>query len=434
MFEIKEFPLLKETIYETTLSNGLRLIVIPKKGFTKQFAMYATDYGSNNIRFVPVGQTEAVEVPLGIAHFLEHKMFDNPNGENVFEQFAKYGASPNAFTGNGMTAYYFVSTDDFYENLHILINYVNSPYFTHESVEKEKGIIGQEITMYDDMEGWVIQKNLLQALYHNHPVRNDIAGDIESISKITHEMLYLCYNNFYNPANMVLVTVGDIDPDEVLEHAEKYVAEDKRALAVGKVVKPVIDEPSEIVKPYVEAYMDVARPIVMYGCKDNNVGYTGCDLLRRRHAVDIALELFAGSESDFYNDMYRAQVVDQSFEYGYTGETEYAYAYFSVETEKKDEFLAKLKEYIAKTKKDGFLEESFHRVKKSFLGDLIRVFNNVNSIAIHSTYRAFNGTTLFDYYDVLNSITLEDVTAAFASLFDEEYSAVSVILPTAKEA
>ncbi len=430
MFEIKEFPLLKEKIYQTTLSNGLRLIVIPKKGFTKQFAMYATNYGSNDIKFVPVGGNEPVEVPLGIAHFLEHKMFDNPNGENVFELFAKYGASPNAFTDNNMTAYYFVSTDDFYENLHILIDYVNSPHFTKESVEKEKGIIGQEITMYDDMDSWVIYRNMLQALYINHTIKNDIAGDIPSITEITHEMLYLCYNNFYNPANMVLVTVGDIDPDEVRINAEKFVAQDKRCLNVGRIEKIQEAEPERIAMPLIQTSMDVARPIVMYGCKDNNVGLDGKALLTRRLTVDIAMELFAGSESEFFNDMYDRQIIDNAFEYGYTAEKEYAFATFTAHTERHREFVGSLKSYIAKTKAEGFSRESFDRIKKSYLGDIIRIFNSTNGMAIQSTYHYFAGTDLFDYYDGLNSITYEDVVEAFEGLFCEEFCAVSLILPT----
>ena len=429
MFQIKEFPLLDEKIYRTVLSNGLRLVVIPKKGFTKQFAMYATDYGSNDIRFIPVGKNETVEVPLGIAHFLEHKMFDNPNGENVFEQFAAYGASPNAFTGNGMTAYYFVSTNDFYENLKILVNYVNSPYFTEESVEKEKGIIAQEITMYDDMESWVIQKNLLKALYHVHPVKNDIAGDVESITSITHDMLYLCYNNFYNPGNMVLVVVGDLDPDEVLAKSEEYVKMDQRQIPVGKVIKPSFNEPKSIVTDRISQHMDVARPIVTYGCKDNNIGFTAGELLRRRLCVDMALELFAGSESEFFNDAYDKQIIDNSFEYGYTAETDYAYATFTVETDRYDEFISELKQYVCRTKENGFDKETFDRTKKSYLGDIIRIFNSVNGIAIQSTYHTFAGTDLFDYYDALNSITFDDITNAFAELFCDEYCAVSLILP-----
>lgn len=432
MFEIKESTLLNEKIYETVLSNGLRLIVIPKKGFAKQVAIYATDYGSNDIKFVPLGKKRSVKVPLGIAHFLEHKMFDNPDGKNVFELFAKYGASPNAFTSNDMTAYYFVSTNNFYDNLHILVNFVNSPYFTPESVEKEKGIIGQEITMYDDMPQWIIQKNLLAALYKNHPIKNDIAGDIESISQITSDMLYTCYNNFYNPANMVLVTVGDIDPEKVRLNAEKFICEDTRNLATGRISKTAFEEPRGIVAPFTQTEADISRPMVMYGYKDGNTGYTGKELFKRKLTASIALDLFAGSESDFFNDMYDKQIIDNSFDYRYTAESDYAYAEFDAETEHYEEFVSELKSYINKAKQNGFSQEIFNLIKKSYTGDIVRIFNSVNNIAMQSTDLAFDGVTLFDYYDILNGITSEDVTVMFNSMFDEKYCAVSLVLPSHK--
>lgn len=300
MFNIKKCDLVKESIYETILPNGLKLISNPKKGFTKQFAMYATNYGSNNINFFPVNSDTPVEVPLGIAHFLEHKMFDNEDGINVMAQFAQSGAQPNAFTSYNITAYYFQSTDDFYKNLHILINYVNSPYFTEESVEKEKGIIAQEITMYDDEPDWALIRMFMQNCYHNHPVKNDIAGDVESIKKITHNMLYLCYNNFYNPANMVLVVGGDLNPEEVYNYAAKYVAEDKRNILVGEVKNVEINEPQEIVSPFSKKYMDISRPKVLFGFKDNKIGLKGKELIKRDISMQIALSSLAGKMSELF--------------------------------------------------------------------------------------------------------------------------------------
>lgn len=430
MFEIKESTLLNEKIYETVLSNGLRLIVIPKHGFAKQLAIYATDYGSNDIQFVPIGDDAPICVPLGIAHFLEHKMFDNPDGRNVFELFAKYGASPNAFTSNDMTAYYFVSTNNFYENFQILVDFVNSPYFTHESVESEKGIIGQEITMYDDMPQWIIQKNMLKALYSEHPIKNDIAGDVESISGITNDMLYLCYNNFYNPKNMVLVTVGDIDPEKVRIHVEKCIQNDTRKLPTGKVKTISVDEPENTACNYIKTTADVSRPMIMYGYKNSKTGLEGKELLKHKLTAGIALDLFAGSESDFFNDMYAKQMIDNSFDYRYTAETDYAYAEFYAETEHYDEFVAELKKYISISKQNGFSQEIFDLIKKSCTGDIVRIFNSVNNIAMQTLDLAFGNVNLFDYYDILSSITLEDVTKLFNSMFDEKFCAVSVILPS----
>lgn len=429
MFDIKKNDLIKESIWETVLSNGLRLIVIPKKGFTKQFAMYATDYGSNDIKFYPVGSDNAVEVPLGIAHFLEHKMFDNENGINVFEQFAKYGAQPNAFTSYDMTAYYFASTDDFYKNLEILINYVNSPYFTKESVEKEKGIIAQEITMYDDEPDWALMRSFLNSIYINHPVKNDIAGDVKSITDITHDMLYLCYNNFYNPGNMALVIAGDLDPNEVYKYAEEYIANDKRKIPTGVVKKFTVNEPSDILRSRAEEYMDIARPKVLYGFKDNNIGLSGKELLKRRICLQIAFELFAGKSSDLFSTLYEKQIIDDSFDCAYDAKPEYAYGYFYAETEKYDEFTDKLKSAINNAKKNGLCGDSFERTKKSFIGSLIRTFNRLESLVISSTRHAFAGINIFDYYDILNNVTFEDVRSAFDTVFDEKYCNISLIKP-----
>ena len=429
MFDIKKFDLIKEEIYEIVLTNGLRMIVIPKKGFSKQFAMYATNYGSNDIKFYPVGAKAPVEVPLGIAHFLEHKMFDNEDGVNVFEQFAKYGAQPNAFTNYDMTAYYFTSTDDFYENLEILINYVNSPYFTKESVEKEKGIIGQEITMYDDEPDWAILTGFLKSIYFEHPVKNDIAGDIPSISKITHEMLYECYNNFYNPANMVLVLCGDLDPDEALKYAEQFTALDKRNLPTGEVIKCTYNEPDAIVQSRYEQAMDISRPKILYGFKDINVGLKGRELLKRKLAVQIALEIFAGRSSRLFSELYDAQIIDDTFDCGYEAKTDYAYGYFIAETDKYEQFEQEIKKRVESAKKYGLNKDAFERVKKSFIGSLLRIFNRPENLAIASTSHAFAGINIFDYYDVLNNISFDDIEKAFNSILDEKYCAVSIIKP-----
>ncbi len=430
MFNIKKSELVNESIYETTLPNGLKFIFIPKKGFTKQFAMYATNYGSNNIKFYPVGSEKYVEVPLGIAHFLEHKLFDNEDGSNVFQKFSEYGADPNAFTSYDMTAYHFTSTDGFYQNLETLINFVNNPYFTHESVEKEKGIIAQEITMYDDIPNWVIFCNFLAAAYHEHPVKNNVAGDIASITDITHEMLYLCYNNFYNPANMVLVICGDLEPQEVLENVLKCISQDKRKLNVGEVRNFEVNEPREVVKNYVETSMDVSRPKILYGFKDSILNLHGTDLLRRDLSVQIALDLLLGKSSQLYDELYNKQLIDDSFEYAYTAKPQYAFAEISVETENYEEFLTELKHGIAQAKKHGVSIEEFERIKKSYIGSIIRVFNNIENLTNMTVHQYFNGITVFDYYDVLNSITINDITTAFSTLYEEEYCVTSILKPT----
>lgn len=429
MFNVKKCDLVKESLYEAILPNGLKLIVIPKKGFTKQFAMYATHYGSNNIDFYPVGSETVVKVPLGIAHFLEHKMFDNPNGENVMQLFAQSGAQPNAFTSNNITTYFFESTNEFYKNLEILINYVNQPYFTEESVEKEKGIIAQEITMYDDEPNSVLRKMFLQNCYLNHPIKNDIAGAVDDIMQITHDMLYLCYNNFYNPANMVLVVGGDLDPNEVYENAAKFVLNDKRHLAVGEVKNVDIVEPDAVVSHYSESRMDVSRPKVIYGFKDNHVGLCGKDILKRDIAMQIAMSLFAGKSSDLFNKLYEKQIIDSSFDFGYSCSHDYAFGLFVAETDRYKELVEELKNEIILFKKKEINITEFERIKKGLIGSLVRSFNNIESLVINNTFYSFEGIDMFDNYDILNALIPNDVKEAFSTSFEEEYCTTAVILP-----
>ncbi len=431
-FNIKKNALTKETLYEAYLPTGQKLIVIPKKGFTKQFAMYAADYGSNNIEFCPVGEDKPVKVPLGIAHFLEHKMFDNENGQNVFELFAKYGAQPNAFTSYDMTAYYFDCTEAFYDNLHILIDYVNNPYFTAESVEKEKGIISQEITMYDDDPDWALISAFLKAIYHFNPVRNDIAGDVESITSITNDLLYLCYNNFYNPGNMVLAVGGDVDPYTVYEKASEFCSEDKRSLRTGKVKKISPAEPESIVTHFSESRMDISRPKMIFGWKDKAPGIKGKALLRKRLSLQIALELFSGRSSKLYNKLYDDQIIDDSFDFSCEATSDYAYAYFAAETDEYEKLTEELKKEIALTKASGFDMREFERVKKCYIGSLVTSFDRVAGI-VHSLVRQhFAGIDIFDYYEVLDSISLEDITEEFSRSFDEEHTALCVIRPSSE--
>lgn len=392
--------------------------------------MYAADYGSNSIEFCPVGKKDPVRVPLGIAHFLEHKMFDNENGQNVFELFAKYGAQPNAFTSYDMTAYYFECTEAFYENLHILIDYVNNPYFTAESVEKEKGIISQEITMYDDDPDWALISSFLRAIYHAHPVKNDIAGDVESIKEITDDMLYLCYNNFYNPGNMVLAVGGDVDPYTVYEKASEFCKEDKRSLPTGKVIKCSPEEPDSVVSRFSERKMDISRPKMIFGWKDKAPGITGKDLLRKRLSLQIALELFSGRSSGLYNRLYDEQIIDDSFDFGCEAKPDYAYAYFAAETEHYEMLAEELKKEISAAKGKGLDPKGFERIKKCYIGSLVTSFDRVDGI-VHSLIRQhFAGIDIFDYYEVLDSITLEDVMEEFRRSFDEEHTALCVIKPS----
>ncbi|NLY44653.1 MAG: insulinase family protein, partial [Tissierella sp.] len=261
-----------EKILYTVSNKGIKVFFMPKKGYTKKYAVFSTDYGSIDNGFVPVGESEKIEVPEGIAHFLEHKLFEEEESD-VFESFSNIGAQVNAYTNFNQTSYLFYSTDNFYEGLNLLIDFVQNPYLTDENVEKEKGIIAQEIMMYEDNPGWKVYFNLLRAMYHNHPIRIDIAGTVESINTIDKETLYRTYNTFYNPSNMVLFIVGDLSFDEIVKVVNE--SEKKFEHNEAEIQRIFPEEPDEIKDRIVEEKMMTSMPLFYMGFKDTDTGYKG---------------------------------------------------------------------------------------------------------------------------------------------------------------
>ena len=291
-----------EELFYTKHKSGLDIYIIPKKNYSKSYAIFGTKYGSVDSEFVVPGETEMTSVPDGIAHYLEHKMFDQPDGSNVFDKFSKYGGNANAFTSFNMTAYLFSATANFKENLETLLDYVQSPYFTEESVQKEQGIIGQEIRMYDDNGGWKLFFNLINCLYREHPVKKEIAGTIESISHITADYLYKCYNTFYNLSNMALVIIGDIDTSETLKTIERAIKKVEPFTEEIKKVYP--NEPDEIAQSYSEQSLSVAMPLFMIGFKDTDTGFDGEKLLKKEIEVEILMKMLFGKSSRIYKKLY----------------------------------------------------------------------------------------------------------------------------------
>ena len=255
----------KEKIYIEKLENGLNVMIIPKKGIQKKYMIWGTHYGSNESSFVVPGEKNVTNVPNGVAHFLEHKLFEQENGTNSLDVLTALGVEANAYTTNDHTAYLFQCTDNFYEAMDELMDYVQHPYFTDENVEKEKGIIGQEIMMYDDYPEWKVYLNALQAMYHNNPVKIDIVGTIESIGKIDKEILYKCYQTFYNPSNMTMVLCGDFEPEKLLEEIKKRLIDTK---SHGEIKRVYPDEPDEIVQEKIEQKLEVSQALYTIGIKD----------------------------------------------------------------------------------------------------------------------------------------------------------------------
>ena len=323
MNKIVENALLKEKIVWRRIEPGLEVFVLPKKGYKKKYATYSTNFGSIDSHFVVEGEGEELVVPDGVAHFLEHKLFEDEEG-NVFDRFAKLGASSNAFTNFTNTTYLFSSTDHFEECFEILLDFVQNPYFTEESVEKEKGIIEQEIRMYEDNPGWRIFFNLLTALYRKHPVQKDIAGTVESISHIDKDVLYKCYRTFYHPSNMALFVVGDVDADKVLDQVAANIGR-RNYSPLGEIKRIYPEEPRELEKEQVVQELVVSQPIMNLGFKDLDVGYDGERLFRRELATALVLDVVFGSSSKLYNELYEEGIIDDEFDAGYVAEKEYGH-------------------------------------------------------------------------------------------------------------
>lgn len=416
-----------ECLYYGTHQSGLKIFIMPKKGYSKSYAIFGTKYGSVDSEFVVPGEDEVTKVPDGIAHYLEHKMFDQPDGSNVFDQFSKYGGNANAFTSFNMTAYLFSATSNVYENLETLMNYVQSPYFTEESVQKEQGIIGQEIRMYDDNGNWRVFFNFLECLYQNHPVKLDIAGDIESISKITSDYLYKCYNTFYNLSNMTLFVTGDLEVEKTLEVIEKNILKNEPFNEEIKRIYP--DEPKEIAKSKAEQKLSVAMPLFMLGFKDTDVGYGGKELLKKNIEMNILLKMLFAKGTPIYETLYADGLINGHFSTEYSAQISYSYTAIDGESKDPEKVYSYIMSEINKLREKGLSKDDFERVKKVIWGNYVRSHNDIEDYAHTFLSYSFMDIDYFDFYDVYKTVTFEDVQNRFMQHFDEKYAALSVINP-----
>jgi len=416
-----------EQLFTKKAQNGLKIVVIPKKDYNKIFAMYSTHYGSIDSEFIVPGTGEHLRVPEGIAHFLEHKMFEMEYG-NVFDKFAELGASPNAFTSYNNTTYLFSATSHFKENLRLLLEFVETPYFTEQSVEKEKGIIIQELKMYEDEPEWQVLLNLLKCMYHNHPVRMDIGGTVESIQKIDVATLYKCYNTFYHPSNMILLVIGCIEPEEVFELVEDIEA--SKGLTPQEDIKRIYpEEPATVYKSTHIVNLDVNEPLFLTGFKDIDVGYDGKALLKKEITTEILMEILFGRSSELYERLYEEGLIDDRFSFGYEGHKDYGFCTIGGETKDPYKLHRELLESISYSIKKGIDIKDFERVKKKYVGEFIAGFNSLEFIATNFVAYYHKNINIFDYLKVLEEITLQDVTKRLNSFFDFSRNATSVVMP-----
>ena len=415
---------IKEKILYEELESGLKVFFMPKSGFTKKYAMFSTNYGSIDNNFIPIGEREPILVPEGIAHFLEHKLFEEEEA-NIFNRFSMLGANVNAYTNFNQTSYLFYTTDNFYESLELLIKFVQSPYLTDENVEKEKGIIEQEIRMYEDNPKWKVFFNCLKAMYIKHPVKIDIAGTVESINTITKELLYKSYNTFYNPKNMVLFIIGDLSFDEILRVVED--SEKKDIISNDNLLRIIEEEPKEVNQRYIEEAMSVNIPLFYIGFKDNELGLVGKDAVKKDIITNMILDLLFTPSAKFYSDLYNEGIVDQSFGAYFTGKKTYGHSLIVGQSNEPILVKERIEDMIKLPVEEILLEENFLRLKKKNLGQFIMGFNSEEFIVNNFIDLYFDDFNLLDYLEVLESIQFSDLIERFKNHFNPDNMVMSII-------
>lgn len=424
MMNIKEVrnELLNERFYDIDHPSGLKILVMPKENYSSSYAIFATKYGSIDT-MIQMSDGTFKEIPEGTAHFLEHKLFESEDLD-AFERFSKTGASANAYTSFERTGYLFSCSANFKKNLEILLDFVQNPYFTQATVEKEQGIIGQEIDMYKDAPDWEVMFNCLRTMYHNLPIRIDIAGTHESIAQITAETLYRCYDDFYNLHNMVLAVAGNVSVDEVVEVADKVLKPVEGRMAQRKL----IDEPHEVIDSYVEEKLSVATPQFMFGFKEN--WDTPERTTKEEITMEILLDMISGQSSELYKRLFDGKLINNSFGYEYFTGFGYSCVLFAGESSNPKRVAQEIVAEIKKFRETGFEKSAFDRTKKKLYGRMIMGMNDVDGIANNMVVSYFAGEDVFADFEIYKTVTLDDVNELFAKALDEKYSVLSVINPT----
>lgn len=411
---------IKEKAYIEKLENGMTVIIIPKNTTKKKYVIWGVNFGSIDNHFKVDG--EEIYIPDGVAHFLEHKMFEQENGKNSLDTLMALGIDANAYTTSDHTAYLFECTDHFYEGLDELMNYVQNPYFTNENVEKEKGIIAQEIRMYDDDPGWQLYMGILDCLYKNNPIKVDIAGTVESISKITPEVLYKCYNTFYALDNMTLVICGDFEPEKLLEEVKKRLTKNK---TYEKIERIYPEKEKNINKKYVEKNMNVSMPIFAIGIKD--VSKMDSEIVKKHIAIEILLNVIIGKSSDLYKKMYNQGLLLEEPSIDYEFSEEYAHIVISGQSNDSEEVYKMFKEEIENYKKNGLNINHFERIKKKIYGEYVVEYNNISEIARKFLTDSMKKISSFDYVEQYKVITKEYVEQVLKEIFNDEYMALAIV-------
>lgn len=399
--------------------SGLKIYILEKPQYSSSYAVFGTKYGSIDTCFSVDGEETCV--PEGIAHFLEHKLFESEDGD-AFTKYAKTGAYANAFTSFDRTCYLFSCSDKFYENLAILLDFVQSPYFTEQTVKKEQGIIGQEIRMYDDSPAWRVMFNMLMQMYHNHPVRIDIAGTVDSIAKIDYKLLYKCYNTFYNPSNMFICIAGNVNADKILKQIDEGL-KPSRPIEITRINSP---EPDSVISSYTEQSLAVAQPLFCFGYKET--AEKPERTVKEKICTALLIEIIAGDASPLYSRLVNEGLINDEFSSEYFNGYGYSAVIFEGESSDPKRVAEALKEEVERLKAEGIDKKLFSAVRCGMYGNAVRMFGNVESIAMQLADCAMNGSGLFDGIKYLKSVTVEDVYKRL-NMLDNEKTVLSVINP-----
>ena len=420
--EKKLYERIGEEVFHATLPNGLPVYIVPKKGFLRKYALFATRYGGMDMRFEKDGQW--LDTPAGIAHYLEHKMFDTEDG-NALQELAKNGAEPNAFTSNAITCYYFDATDKFYESLEILLSFVSIPYFTDESVQKEQGIIGQEIGMIEDNPEWQVYKQLMQALYHTSPARTPVAGSVESISHITAQTLYDCHKAFYTPANMCLVVVGDVKPERIIAAANQILPAKS-----GPLIRRDYGAEEELTaaEHFVTAAMEVSMPTFLVGFKCPPQ-HGGEEQHRFTAIGELACDVLMGESSPLYARLYAEGLINGSFGAAFDLLPGASYVYAGGDSKDPQAVAEAILAEARRLVSQGVDGDYYRRVVNANFGAALKALNSFESIAVSMAEGCFQGYDPYRFPEVYDSITVEDVLDFLRRNMTRDHMAMSVITP-----
>lgn len=417
--------ILNEQYYSFTHDSGLKILLYPMEGFSSSYALFGTKYGSVNSAFKTQHDAEFTRVPEGIAHFLEHKLFESEGGSDfdAFSLFAKTGASANAFTSFDKTCYLFSTTENFEESLKILLDFVQSPYFTEQTVEKEQGIIGQEIKMLEDMPDRRVFFNMLKAMYEINPARVDICGTVESIAKIDSDLLYKCYNTFYNLNNMVIAITGNFNPDTAIKVIEGMVTVKEK---ITITTEEFIEKPN-VLNKHVEDKFQISLPLFCFGYKEQPVAEK--DIVKTNVLYNIIVDSVVGKGSRLYKELYDEGHINREFGKEVFCGCNYMAIIFSGESRTSDVVMHRINQEIQVFKKDGISVEAFTRLKKALYGQSIVDFNDVEEVAVNLVSSYMLGNSGYELLDLISEITLDDVNYLLRNSFNEDYMTMSLLNP-----